>query len=61
MRFAPCDFSLQLCVRKIIFTYNGLKPIEGNYFRGNPNPLVAMIVRWISDVPAPMVAETQSR
>ena len=28
---------------------------------GSPRPLVAIMLRWISEVPAPMVAETQSR
>ena len=51
------DFFLcALCVSSEAGGENHIQ--KPNYFLGNPSPLVAIIERWISDVPAPMVAST---
>ena len=39
----------------------GLSPPRRVYSRGRPSPRLAMMFRWISDVPAAMVAPTDCR
>jgi hypothetical protein len=49
-----------VCKRPLL---RSLSHVEGNgtYALGSPSPRWAMMLRWISDVPAAMVADTDDR